>query len=376
MMIALRVVWLVSGLLLLALPLVKFMHIPEPTRKLFGVERKVVVPAFNMRNFMSGDFQKLFSEDFAKTFFPRRAFLITRNQICEWLNFGLFHEGYGQNVLEGDGGCLFERHYLMFHLQRHELGENLRYGSLGVLEGVVQKCQARGIDVNIILAPDKVQLCADEIPLWAPVFGPLTAMDIQADFKDALAQRGIRAFDAAAYLKHRQADYAERMFPLAGTHWNALAAGLVVDRVFDELNAGGGVNRYRVRRFQGVRAVDRPAYNDDDIGRLLNLWWSPSVSRTVSYRPVFAVGDGVNECGALIFGDSFSEQVMRIMRDGGYFRSQDIVLCDKRVPTAEEWRRLSGKLKCVTIVFTTPNFWAVLTSKRWDWHLRQIRDGV
>ena len=84
---------------------------------LYGWEKKVTPPPLTVESFRTRQYQDAFSESYAKQFFLRRTFLKTAYQIREWMNFGLFHYGYNQSIMEGKDEFLFERPYSQFHLR-------------------------------------------------------------------------------------------------------------------------------------------------------------------------------------------------------------------------------------------------------------------
>ena len=84
---------------------------------LFGWEKKVTPPPLTVESFRTRQYQDAFTESYAKQFFLRRTFLKTAYQIREWMNFGLFHYGYNQSIMEGKDEFLFERPYSQFHLR-------------------------------------------------------------------------------------------------------------------------------------------------------------------------------------------------------------------------------------------------------------------
>ena len=114
---------------------------------LYGWEKKVTPPPLTVESFRTRQYQDAFTESYAKQFFLRRTFLKTAYQIREWMNFGLFHYGYNQSIMEGKDEFLFEHPYSQFHLRCPRPAGRQKYEKvLALLKEVDAYCTSIGAD--------------------------------------------------------------------------------------------------------------------------------------------------------------------------------------------------------------------------------------
>ena len=354
-------VFCIAVFVMCSLPLLVFLNVKERFTDLYGFEPpKADMPPLSIRTFADRTFQKSFEDNYARNFFLRKTFLKTRNTLCDYINLSMFHEAYNHTIHEGRGNVLYEVGYLAFHLQARDPGMMRENPTMNLLKKAVLRFAEIGVDVVFVLTPDKVTMYPDEIPAYVNMFGELKSMDTQKAVAKFLCDHGMKAFDADGFLRDRKSKYTERMFPVAGIHWNALAAGLVVEELLQSISREG--NRYRFGRFTGVSHTDEAQYGDEDIGRLLNIWHSRSVERNINLLPCFSQERGKsNDGGVLVTGDSFTAQIGCMLLQGKYFDGHKIVTADKRTLTEAERVVLSRDLRCVMVVLNTINAWALVT---------------
>ena len=283
-----RFLFCVLVFVICSLPALVFLGVRESFVDLHGVEPKVEVPPLAVRSFADRTFQKAFEDEYARNFFLRKSLLKTRNTLCEYLNLGMFHEGYSHSILEGRHGVLYEMRYLRHHMKVLDSRSIRGNETTEMLKRVSLEFADKGIDFVVVLAPDKVSMYPEDIPTYSGMLGGLRSLDTQRAVTCFLEGQGITVLDAESFLCDRKADFSDRMFPIAGTHWNALASGLVVEELLRRISREG--SRYHNGRFSGVQPSREVLYHDDDLGKLLNVWHSESLQKNVSLRPVFGKG--------------------------------------------------------------------------------------
>lgn len=347
--------------ILLVIPSLCLVGAKEDFVKLEGVERDVKPVAWNWADWLSRNFQKKNEEFFSKRFFLRKTYFKTKCQIYEWINLGLFHACGG---IYG-GGALYSRLYLAFHLKQDPLGDCKDSPAVKALQRLSKACRSSGIDFMLVFAPDKVQLC-DDRPAWMRFMGPLTRMDVQKQFVSIMHDAHVPAFNMLDYLpgeEEREADY----FPKGGIHWNAKLAALAVEHVFLQFNAQS--DRYRINPCVGMSPCVKARYFDDDLAKLLNLWYNPYLAIS-NHVPVFANREFKPNSGSvLVFGDSFTWEMSRVMQDGGYFLPHRIVNCDNREVRKDELENLCTDLRACIVVWMPVNAWNVLKN---GWNASRI----
>jgi hypothetical protein len=188
--------------------------------------------------------------------------------------------------------------------------------------------------------------------------------EFQSEYAQLLSEYGIASFDTFSFLTNKAPLYAESMFPYAGTHWNALGSALVTEELLTKLN-GQSDNRYRINPFVCVEESPTAKYVDDDIGKILNLFYNPYLRRNVRYVPVFEHADFIpNDGSVILFGDSFSWEIRFSLERSREFKKRKILLCDKRVPSKKELDKVMPDLRMVVFVYVTPNMLNLDVDKR------------
>ena len=228
-----------------------------------------------------------------------------------------------------------------------------------VLNSLAAKLAKRKIDFVFVLAPDKINIYPEELPTWLNMIGELKSLNTQSELASVLQGQGIPTFDATAFLRIEKDRYVERLFPVAGVQWNALASGLVLEKLLKDFNESGSV--YLINPFLGVKKSDVVRNADDDLGRLLNLWYCDSLKKNIAYVPEYGNHRMPSNPGTLLLlGDSFVWQISRAAAASNTFPVKSQKVYDKRTPPKEELAAVSPNLKMVVLVFNPPNAWALL----------------
>lgn len=340
---------------LLALPMLHFFGIGEGWTKIYGYERQVGMPAFSFAGYTNRTYQMEFTEHFSKEFFLRKSFLRTSMQIREWTNFGLFHYGYG--VLDGRNGVLFETPYAQFHLDRSRVANPDKYAKvLAKLKELDSQCRSMGADFVFLTVPDKLQLYPESLPRWLNWFWDFTLFDTQVKMAALCEREGVRTFDVNRYLSDLKGEWKECVYPPFGTHLNAYGSGLIYEGLMDFLGRRGR-NAYRHNRFLGVRRCKPEWSDDDDLSKLMNVWWNWRLDENPHFEPIFETTDEVMNAGsALLFGDCYRSQMTLILQNAKLFDPKRIVAARRYgKETAEHLKDITGDLRLVLMVYQSCN---------------------
>ena len=341
------------AILMLSLPMLMFFGIPEKFTKLAGVESESAVHGWTWTRWMERAFQKEAEEYYAKKFFLRKTFLKIRNQLYDLVNLGCFHSGYDGSIIEGRDHVLYERGYLDCYYAPMRVEESRHQASFRLIRQIFRKLRSRGIDCIYILAPDKVFLYPEFLPEYHKYYLRKQSDAPHEAYARLFAKYGIPHFNAYDFL----GAHLDRgpFFPVAGTHWNAKGAALTVETVLTRLNAGKDAGkRYLIRtpdQFQ-EKLNRNNQYLDNDIGKLLNLYYSASLRRNIAYKPLYRDnGKPANPGTVIVFGDSFTGQPAQIFRDSRMFET----VCNylNRVPDRNELARDLKNARLFLLVQTT-----------------------
>lgn len=350
-----KIAYFVLVAILLAVPSLHFMGAREKWVDLAGWEKRADIVPLSFVSYTNRAFQTSFTENFSKSFFLRKTFLKTALQIRDFLNLRMFHYGYNSSVMEGRDGVLFEKPYLKFHLQADRSGDTNKYASvMGVLKEMDAFCRSIGADFVFLPMPDKPQVYEEYLPIWLDWFFDYSNYDTQSKLENVCRANGIKVFESGKYLLSRKKEWKTWVYPPGGTHFNAYGAGLVYEGFagFAKTNLE---NRLAFNGFLGVRRVEPIWSVDDDISRLLNTWYNPRLRSNPHYAPEFDTKDVANEGSAIILGDCYREQIVKIFQDAKLFAGKKIVPSKRKGQAAKDFRDVIADLKLVVMVYQSFN---------------------
>ena len=352
---SMKIAYFVLVALLLAVPPLCFMGAREGWVELAGWEKRVDVAPLSFASYTNRTFQTSFTENFSKSFFLRKTFLKTSLQIRDFFNLCQFHCGYNSSVMDGRDSVLFEKPYLKFHLQVDRSGDTGKYASvMKKLKEVDAFCRSIGADFVFMPMADKPQLYEEYLPAWLGWFFDYSNYDAQGKLAALCRENGIKVFDSCAYLLSRKKEWKTWVYPPGGTHFNAYGTGLVYEGFsgFAETNLE---HRLKFNRFLGAHRAEPIWSVDDDISKLMNIWYNPILWRNPHYAPEFDAQVVANKGSAIILGDCYREQIVKIFRDAKLFPDKKIVQSKRKGQAAKDFQGVIADLKLVVLVYQSFN---------------------
>ena len=351
-----KIVYFVLIATLLAAPLLYFFGARDSWVELAGWEKGTKVVPFTFAAYTNRTYQTSFTEDFSKHFFPRRTFLRTSLQIWDLINLRTFHHGYKCSIMDGRDGVLFEKPYLKFHLEADRSGDTAKYDS--VMKKVKQMdafCRSIGADFVFVPMADKPQAYEEYLPAWLDWFFDYSNYDTQSKLADLFRANGIKVFDASNYILSRKKEWETWVYPPGGTHFNAYGMGLIYEGFvgFAETNLE---HRLTFNRFLGAHRAEPVWCVDDDISKLLNIWYNPSLWNNPHYAPEFNTNVVANAGSVIVLGDCYREQIAKIFKDAKLFDPKKIVQSKRHGgQKAKDFSGIIGDLKLVVMTYQSFN---------------------
>lgn len=353
---AMKIVYFVLVAALLATPPLYFFGARDSWVELAGWEKATKAVPFTFAGYTNRTYQTSFTEDFSKNFFPRRTFLRTSLEIWDLLNLRTFHHGYKSSILDGRDGILFEKPYIDFHLKADRSGDVKKYAS--VLKKVKEMdafCRSIGADFVFMPMADKPQAYAEYLPAWLDWFFDYSNYDTQGKLANLLRANGIKVFDASNYLLSRKKEWKEWVYPPGGTHFNAYGMGLIYEG-FTDFAATNLEHRLAFNKFLGAHRAEPVWCADDDISRLLNIWYNPRLRSNPHYAPEFNTNVVANAGSVIVLGDCYREQIAKIFKDAKLFNPKKIVQSKRHGgQKAKDFLGVVGDLKLVVMTFQSFN---------------------
>ncbi len=353
---AMKIVYFVLVATLLAIPALHFFGAKEGWTKLYGWEKGTKVVPFTYASYTNRTFQTSFTEDFSKNFFMRKTFLRTSLQIWDAFNLRTFHHGYKCSIMDGRDGILFEKPYLKFHLEADRSGDTNKYASvMKKLKEVDAFCRSIGVDFVFVPMADKPQAYPEYLPTWLDWFFDYSNYDTQGKLAALCRANGIKVFDSSTYLISKKKEWKEWVYPPGGTHFNAYGMGLIYEG-FTEFAATNLANRLTFNRFLGAHRAEPVWCVDDDISNLLNIWYNPSLWNNPHYAPEFSKNAVANAGSAIVLGDCYSEQIVKIFKDAKLFEPKKIVRAKRHgAQKAQDFRDIIANLRLVVMTYQSFN---------------------
>ena len=353
----LKIVYCIVFFALVATPTLYFFGAKEPWTFVSGWESKADVPAFTFSGFASREYQTSFTERYAKKFFPRATFLRTAYQLREYSNFGLFHYGYGNSILEGRDGILFERPYAEFHLTCPRPGGKAKYAEVMDVVGDMNGfCRTNGIFFAFVTMPDKLQAYPEYLPRWFDWFFDYSNYDTQGELAQIFAEAGVEVFDANKYLMERKGSWETWVYPPGGTHFNAYGVGLLY-RGFVETFVDTGRLGLKTNPFLGVRKRETTWRADDDISNLMNVWRNPHIETNPHFDLLFERTNVVLNAGSMVtVGDCYRDSVAEVFGDAGTFDRKKIKAAPRGTnQDARTYEAFAGDLRVLLLCYQSFN---------------------
>ena len=332
--------------LLLLLPSLYLLDVEESFVKLYGAERVPQGVPLTLRSYREKTFQKTFDEIFSKKFFLRKSFTKCKNQLYAWSNFGYFY--FPWTIFGGRDGWLFGQSYLACYYGNKPVDEKAFRPAFRLLGDLADEFGKRDIDFIYVLATDKVSMHPEMLPAFHSLYLKGRSETPHAAYSEILTRYDVPHLNSHAYLSGFKGK--QDLFPASGVHWNSRAACLTVAEALRVVNRGKEPQkRYIVPEPVRYDRTKHPHYDENDLGRLINVFYGPP---DAGCDPIFPPLEKANDCEVIVMGDSFSEQVARAFMDSRSFKR--VVNYSNRVPSAEVVRRDLRGVKLFVLVYTTP----------------------
>jgi hypothetical protein len=199
-----------------------------------------------------------------------------RNQLL----YSLFNESTNAQVLLGKHNMLFEAGPVQATLGHLPLPDDAQAAAQVHTLRIVQDSLARrGKLLVFAIAPSKPALYPENLPDSCQQQRRPTAYE---RYRGPMQAAGINVLDLAALFRAWKPRSPYPLFPTGGTHWSGYGATRAADTLWRYLEARGHFRLPRVRQ-TGLEVGEAPRYTDDDLARLLNVWYTPAPTPPLAY---------------------------------------------------------------------------------------------
>jgi hypothetical protein len=304
-------------MLLLSIPAIQMHTGLFHEKKLKGWFKEYKKPEFNIKDWLSGQFQEGYNNYFENNFGFRSWFVRIHNQI----SFSLSGETHAAGVIIGKDLYLYELNYIKAYNGTDFLGYNAIKGKVDTLEMISDSLNKRGGDLVICFAAGKGS--------FYPEYFPEDYRDQRSDstnyiiYSELIRSRNLDFIDFNQWFLDMKDTSGYTLYPKYGIHWSEYGAALAADSL--------------IRYIENLKHADVPDMEiedieissklkgvDYDIGESLNLIFQLS-SDAMAYPKIKWNTDNKDTLKAIVISDSFYWQLFNFgvstiaFRPGGFW---------------------------------------------------------
>jgi hypothetical protein len=289
--------YFVAILFILALCVPTFLKIVKAkTESLLGAVVKVEKPIYIWEDLLSGKFQHDYDLWYNRNFYSRTHMVKKYSQI----KFDIFRKAVGTQVIIGRDNTFFEPGYLMY------IDPEYPDEHIDLIKSVQDKCEKLGKKFLYILPPNKVLIYPEYTPLrYSHVVKKILENPFHITLSERLEAKGIHYFNSTPFLLTKKKDY--NLFAKTGTHWNLVAAALVLEEISRKIPLLFNSNIV----IQDIESSHTPYSADDDLLALSNI---KRVPQTTYYNPLFEKYD-IEKSKVFLNGTSFDWQLIALLAE-------------------------------------------------------------
>ncbi|PIR03631.1 MAG: hypothetical protein COV59_05590 [Candidatus Magasanikbacteria bacterium CG11_big_fil_rev_8_21_14_0_20_39_34] len=325
-------------LLILCLPILQKIFDILPKQELKGYTYEKEFISLGMHSWWSGSFQKNFTNWFSD-YIGFRGYMV---KLDNELNLRIFREisaSTQTKIVLGKDHQLYEKGYIDGINNKDWVSSGFLHEEAKKIITLQNKLKARGITLEILIAPSKATIYPEFIPEKYTHISEhkKTNYDRMITF---LEDEGIHVFDANRYFLERKESNTYPFFTRSGTHWNYYAACLVSEELLQQ------ISEYSNKKLGKIVcepvSVDNIAYGTDrDLLDVINIWNQGQFLKDIPHPTIKFVSGEDSLDKILWVGDSFSWTVLSIFEKADVYKKRNMYYYYSRefiFPSGEEKR--------------------------------------
>ncbi len=273
------------------------------SKGLEGFVPKDSVPSFTNESWKNGTYQSAVNTHINNTLGFRSDLVRLYNQI----DFSLFGVPHANKIVVGKGDYLIAQQYIEASLGYDFAGKAAIDRTVELMKALQDKLeQTAKVHLLVLFVPDKGTFYPGIIPQrYLKKKQPLTNY---AYYVERCKISGVNFIDYNEWFLKMKDTSKYILYPKTGIHWSTYGSTLAIDSLMRYLRIKFGLNIPRLL-IDSINICSKAKYEDDDIGRTLNL------IRPLSYPPLaypafrFIADTTKSKPRALFIGDSFYWQL-------------------------------------------------------------------
>ncbi|MCX6287339.1 MAG: hypothetical protein NTY96_09500 [Bacteroidetes bacterium] len=273
------------------------------SKGLEGFVPKDPVPSFTNKSWLDGTFQSAYSNHINNTLGFRSDLVRLYNQI----DFSLFRILHANKIVIGNGDYLIAQQYIEASLGYDFAGKAVIDRNVELMKALQDKLeQTAKVHFLVLFVPDKGTFYPEIIPQrYLKKKQPLTNY---AYYVERCRAVGVNFIDCNGWFLKMKDSSRYILYPKTGIHWSTYGSMLAIDSMMNYLRIKFGLNIPRLA-IDSITLSSKAKYEDDDIGRTLNLI-KPLAYPPLAYPSFRFIADTAKpKPRALFVGDSFYWQL-------------------------------------------------------------------
>ncbi len=273
------------------------------SKGLEGFVPKDSVPRLTGESWMNGTFQSAYGTHVNNSLGFRSDLVRLYNQI----DFSLFGVPHANKIVVGNGNYLIAQQYIEASLGYDFAGKAAIDRSVELMKALQDKLeQTAKVHFLVLFVPDKGTFYPEIIP--QRYLKKKQELTNYAYYVERCKSAGVNFIDYNAWFLKMKDTSRYILYPKTGIHWSTYGSTLAIDSMMNYLRIRFGMNIPRLA-VDSIVVSKKARYEDDDIGRTLNL------VRPLSYPPMaypafhFIADTTKPKPRALFVGDSFYWQL-------------------------------------------------------------------
>lgn len=304
----------VAFVVLLTLPFLQAVLPVVSERPLFGAEKKSARVCLSLQTWRDGTFAEAAENRITTKIGFRPTFVRLANQVQ--VAFGSDASMYGnERIRICKDGWLFANGYVTsYAAPSQDLTDAQVAQFVSALEALQERLRRQGKAMVFVISPSKAETYPEFLPdnVVAQRKGYVGVSDLER-LRKHLSESAVVTFDSPAYFRARRgADPNARLYAKTGIHWTYQAAFDIWREILQLVNREYGT-AWPIPEQIAVE-YDAPRGSDDDIARLINLFYLPGAQERVPYPVVRTNALPLEARPRVLFaGTSFSRTLVDTM---------------------------------------------------------------
>lgn len=293
----------ITGSLLLILPLVQYHFKLFEEKKLYGSYSITEAPDLTLDTWLDFSFQDQFDKYIRDHIGFRNFFIRLHNQ----LQFTLFQKTTAKDVEIGRKGYLYEGGYIRDYLGLNFIGYEKIEQRVNELKEVQQEIIAGNSAFVIVFAPGKASFFPEYLPnKYDTIVKTISNYEM---YVEQCKKQGIHHIDFNSYFTDLKTQISYELFPKGGIHWGQYGVTVAYDTISQYIEKVFNVPMVDFN-FSEVYYPDTLRQKDKDISAGMNLLFEYPAYKMP--EPIIKMDDTseFKRPSVLIVGDSFGSRLM------------------------------------------------------------------